>query len=186
MLFFLNIVYSFYPVRHVNPVKKLNKKLKTIILISDSHNLIRPEICEHVKNADYVIHAGDICSSKIYKEFRNLNDNITFVRGNMDRIQELPDVPETNVLSIAGYHFYILHEIEKLDLYPLRSFDFVVFGHSHKPEKYIKDKVLYLNPGSIGPRRFDLPISFAKVFINEDGEFKVEFFRVEKSNKETK
>jgi len=150
----------------------------TITLISDSHKLIRPEIREHVKNADYVIHAGDIGDGDTYKKFQNLNVNTTFVRGNMDRVQELPGIPETNVLSIAGFNFYILHEIEKLDLDPRGNFDFIVFGHSHKPEKYEKDNVMYLNPGSMGPRRFDYPISFAKVLINTNNEYKVEFHKI--------
>ncbi len=150
----------------------------TITVISDSHKLIRPEVCKPIQTADYVIHAGDIGDHKTYMDFQNLNSNIIFVRGNIDRDQEHPDIPENNVLSIAGHDFYIIHEIDKLNVNPKGIFDFVIFGHSHKPEKYTKNGVIYLNPGSIGPRRFKLPISFAKIVIDKDHEFTVKFFNI--------
>ncbi|MCH8127165.1 YfcE family phosphodiesterase [candidate division KSB1 bacterium] len=152
--------------------------MPTITVISDSHKLIRSEVCQPIQNADYVIHAGDIGSTKTYVDFQNLNANIIFVRGNMDRIQELPDIPETNAFSISGHDFYILHEIDKLDINPQGNFDIVIFGHSHKPGKYTKNGVLYLNPGSIGPRRFTLPISFAKIIIDKENQFTVKFFNI--------
>ncbi len=153
-------------------------KMKKIVIVSDSHELIRPEIEKHLISSDYVIHAGDIGSAGILRRFKKLNSNSTFVRGNMDKGLYFKDAPPTNALSAGEYSFYVIHDLERLDLDPAGQFDFVIFGHSHRPEMYKRDGVVYLNPGSIGPKRNKLPISMAVLTVNEDGDYDVNFIEI--------
>ncbi len=152
--------------------------MKKIAIVSDSHELIRPEIEKYLKAADYVIHAGDIGSFGTLKRFKALNPRTSFVRGNMDRSFISRDVPPTNVLSVSEYTFYIIHDVERLDLDPAGQFNFVIFGHSHKPEMYSKNDVVYINPGSIGPRRYKLPISMAMLRVKKHSDYKIDFIEV--------
>jgi len=123
-------------------------------LISDTHGLLRPEAVEALRGSDHIIHAGDVGDLAILDELRKIAP-VTAVRGNVDEGVELP--PTAVVQGI-----YVLHRIQDLDVDPTAAgFRAVVSGHSHKPGSFEKDGVLYINPGSAGPRRFRLPITVA-------------------------
>jgi putative phosphoesterase len=134
----------------------------TIGLISDTHGLLRPQAVEALRGSDFIIHAGDIGDPGILDELSRLAP-VTAVRGNIDRESPLP---ETQVLEAGGILVYVLHNIAELDLDPAAAgFHAVVAGHSHKPGWREKDGVLFVNPGSAGPRRFALPISLGRLRI---------------------
>jgi uncharacterized protein len=139
----------------------------TIGLISDTHGLLRPEALAALGGSDAVIHAGDIGDPAILIELARIAP-VSAVRGNVDRGDWAQAVPETEVLAAAGVLIYVLHNIDELDLDPaVAGFRVVVAGHSHKPAMREKDGVLYVNPGSAGPRRFSLPIALGRLVIAE-------------------
>jgi len=136
-------------------------------LISDTHGLLRPEALAALRGSDAIIHAGDIGDRVILTELARIAP-VSAVRGNIDRGDWALAVPETAVLEAAGVLIYILHNIDELDLDPAAAgFRVVVAGHSHKPATREKDGVLYVNPGSAGPRRFSLPIALGRLTIME-------------------
>ncbi len=145
-----------------------------IAVISDSHNQIRPEVEALLRSADAVIHAGDIACDETYDALKRINGRTTFVRGNMDRDLKVRQLPSTQALSLGGFEFYVLHDLGQLDLDPSGRFNFVVYGHSHRANEEQKDGVTFLNPGSIGPQRFNNLPSFASIELS-DGEAKVTF-----------
>ena len=137
----------------------------TIGVISDTHGLLRPEAIEALRGSDHIIHAGDVGDPRILERLGELAP-ITAVRGNVDVEPWARKIPQTNVLEIQGFTIYVLHDLEELDLNPESAgFAAVIYGHSHTPQKEFKKGVLYFNPGSAGPRRFDLPISVGKLFV---------------------
>jgi putative phosphoesterase len=139
----------------------------TIGLISDTHGLLRPEAVAALGGNDAIIHAGDIGDSAILTELARIAP-VSAVRGNVDRGNWAQAVPETEVLEAGGVLIYILHNIDELSLDPVAAgFKVVVTGHSHKPATREKDGVLYINPGSAGPRRFKLPIALGRLVIAE-------------------
>ncbi len=134
-------------------------------LISDTHGQMHPKALPHLERAgcQAILHAGDICSDATIAALSKLAP-VTAVGGNMDRS---PALPATEMLEIAGLTFYILHDLNRLELSPKAAgIDVVVFGHTHRPESFIHHGVLYINPGSAGPRRGHLPVSIALVEIN--------------------
>jgi len=132
---------------------------KRIGLISDTHGLLRPEACEALRGSELILHAGDVGKPEILEELRKIAPIIA-VRGNVDT--EMFALPPTELVSVRRRLVYLLHSLADLDLNPaVAGFSMVVSGHSHKPLVRSNDGVLYVNPGSIGPRRFKLPISFA-------------------------
>jgi uncharacterized protein len=134
-------------------------------LISDTHGLLRPEAIRFLRGSDFIIHAGDIGNAKVLEELKALAP-ITVVRGNNDKGSWADSIAETEVLQVDGVSIYVLHNIDELDLDPVAAgFRVVVFGHSHRPASETRDGVLYVNPGSAGPRRFKLPISIAELQI---------------------
>jgi len=133
-------------------------------IISDTHSLIRPEALKALDGASLIVHAGDIGSPIILDTLKGLAPVIA-IRGNIDKQDWAVPIPETEAFETLGKYFYVLHSLKDLDLEPAGQFDAVISGHSHKPECFIKEEVLYLNPGSAGPRRFKLPVSLAKVTI---------------------
>ncbi len=142
-------------------------------VISDTHGLLRPQVIDALKGCDFILHAGDVGDVDILRELRNVAP-VFAVRGNVDRRGPESKLPETQVVQVGGLHFYILHEINKLDLNPAAAgFAAVVYGHSHSPLSETRGKVLYFNPGSCGPRRFSLPISMGFLRIR-DGKLKSE------------
>lgn len=134
-------------------------------VISDTHGLLRPEALEALRGSDHIIHAGDIGSPEIIPELKKMAP-VTAIRGNVDVQTWARELPETEVVELAGKTIYVVHDVNAIDLNPKAAgFDVVISGHSHKPKQEIKDGVLYLNPGSAGPRRFKLPVSVGKVEI---------------------
>ncbi|MEM1260880.1 MAG: metallophosphoesterase family protein [Pseudomonadota bacterium] len=133
-------------------------------VISDTHSLLRPWAVEQLTGCDAIIHAGDIGSPQIVDELRAIAP-LTVIRGNIDKwARELPDI---EAVELGGVYFYVLHDLQTLDLDPAAAgFDVIVSGHSHKPRIDHREGVLFLNPGSAGPRRFSLPIALAIVTID--------------------
>lgn len=136
--------------------------MTTIGVISDTHGLLRPEAVEALRGSDYIIHAGDVGDPRILDQLRDIAP-LTAVRGNIDREAWARDLPKTDVLSVEGVDIYVLHDIADLDLKPeAAGFSAVIYGHSHVPKQETRNGVLYLNPGSAGPRRFRLPVTVAR------------------------
>lgn len=135
-------------------------------LISDTHGLLRSEAMRFLHRADHIIHAGDIGKPEIMDELRALAP-VTAVRGNNDRERWAARVPLTAVVKIERVSIYVLHNLAELDIDPAaESYRVVVAGHSHKPMIEKRDGVLYINPGSAGPRRFRWPIALGELQIS--------------------
>jgi hypothetical protein len=150
----------------------------TIIgVISDTHGLLRPEALDALKNSDHIIHAGDVGDPIILDRLREIAP-VTVVRGNVDHGPWAGKNPETDLLEIDGISIYVLHILEKLDLKPeAAGISAVIYGHSHVPKQEMKDNVLYFNPGSAGPRRFNLPITVGKLVL-QNGRIQSEIVRI--------
>lgn len=134
-------------------------------VISDTHGLLRPEALEALRGSEHIIHAGDIGAPEIVAELKKIAP-VTAIRGNVDVQTWAREFPETEVVELAKKTIYVIHDVNAIDLNPKAAgFDAVISGHSHKPKHEIKNGVLYLNPGSAGPRRFKLPISVGKLEI---------------------
>ena len=138
-------------------------------LISDTHSLLRSEALESLRGSDFIIHAGDICDAAVLEQLSRLAP-VTAVRGNNDRGAWAAAIPETNVLEVGATLLYVIHNIDELDIDPgAAGFHAVIYGHSHKPLIEEKHGVLFINPGSAGPRRFKLPVSTAQLLITSTG-----------------
>jgi putative phosphoesterase len=136
-----------------------------IAVLSDTHGLLRPELLPALAGVDHILHAGDIGDPAILETLRTIAP-VTAISGNIDRSGPCAQLPATEALELAGCLIYILHNLDDLDLNPAAaSIAAVIYGHSHKPSITHRDGVLYLNPGSVGPRRFTLPITFAILSI---------------------
>jgi len=137
------------------------QQAKRIGLISDTHGLLRKEAVEALRGVDLILHAGDVGKQEILEELRTIAP-VVVVRGNVDKQAWTQSLPETATVEEEGVSIYMLHDVNALDLNPAAAgFQIVVSGHSHKPGKYEKSGVLYINPGSAGPRRFKLPVTVA-------------------------
>ena len=150
-------------------------------LISDTHGLLREEAVEALRGSELIIHAGDVGKRAILDALRKLAP-VVVVRGNIDDGAWGKTLPLTAVAEIDGKTIYVLHNIHELDLDPaVAGFHVVVSGHSHKPARFEKTGVLYVNPGSAGPRRFNLPISVAHLDLRAQT-WKVDFIELEDRN----
>ncbi|HEU5196004.1 MAG TPA: metallophosphoesterase family protein [Methylomirabilota bacterium] len=137
----------------------------TLGVISDTHGLVRPEALRALAGVERIVHAGDIGTPEVLEVLERVAP-VTAVRGNNDRGAWAKAIPETDVLELGGVSLYLLHDLHELDLEPRAAgFAAVISGHSHQPKLEERDGVLYLNPGSAGPRRFKLPISLATLTI---------------------
>ena len=142
-------------------------------IISDTHGLLRPEACERLAGVDHIIHAGDIGRPEVIAGLRALAPT-TAIRGNIDRVDTdkgrwARGYPRTARLTLGGRSIHVLHDLNDLDLDPAAAgIDVVVSGHSHRPKIETVGGVLYLNPGSAGPRRFTLPIALATLELAGD------------------
>lgn len=135
-------------------------------LVSDTHGLLRAEALEALRGSDFIIHAGDIGNAGVLAELARLAP-VTAVRGNNDRGSWASNLRETEVLNVAELSIYVIHDIAKLDIDPVAAgFHAVISGHSHRPHAAERDGVLYVNPGSAGPRRFNLPVSVGRLSIS--------------------
>jgi len=154
--------------------------VKRIGLISDTHGLLRKEAAEALRGSELIIHAGDVGKPEILDALREIAP-VVAIRGNVDTEPWAQTLPETAVAEAGAAIIYVLHDVNALDLNPEASgFHIVVSGHSHKPGKAERDGVLYINPGSAGPRRFQLPITVAHLRLGRIP-FDVEFMNLEDS-----
>ena len=134
-------------------------KVSLIGLISDTHGLLRPEAKQALAGVDLIIHAGDIGTREVLDALTTLAP-VHAVRGNNDRGEWARSIPATQALELEGTSIYVLHDVSELDLDPAGAgFAAVVAGHSHRPGVHHRESVLYVNPGSAGPRRFTLPVT---------------------------
>ena len=134
-------------------------------IISDTHGLMRPEAITALHGSDLIIHAGDVGRPEVIDQLKAIAPTHA-VRGNVDTQSWARTLPETKVVEAGGHRLYVLHIVDALDLDPpTAGFAAVIYGHSHKPSIETRDGVLWLNPGSAGPRRFDLPVSVARVRV---------------------
>lgn len=132
-------------------------------LISDTHGLLRNEAIEALRGSELILHAGDVGDPEILKKLRSIAPVIA-IRGNIDTDPWADTLPATEAVSAAGVNIYMLHNLESLDLVPEGAgFAIVLSGHSHKPMQELRRNVLYINPGSAGPRRFQLPVTVARL-----------------------
>jgi len=140
-------------------VATLKKEPVIIGVISDTHNLLRPEVSTAFNGVDYIIHAGDIGSRDVLNSLETIAPTIA-VAGNTDSPMVFSDLDNTAILEINKINILAIHNIDHLDLDPKTAgIEIVVYGHSHKPSIEYKKEVLFFNPGSAGPVRFDLPVS---------------------------
>jgi hypothetical protein len=136
-------------------------------LISDTHGLLRPEAKAFLHGCNSIIHGGDIGSPSILEELAMLAP-ITAVRGNNDRGPWAESLHETALVKVGEVFIYVIHDLAQLDIEPSAAgVQVVVSGHSHKPSVKERDGVLFVNPGSAGPRRFKLPIAVAELMVAE-------------------
>jgi putative phosphoesterase len=134
-------------------------------LISDTHGLLRPEAIAFLKGSDFIVHGGDIGNAGILEALAAIAP-LTVVRGNNDREPWAEAIAETELVKFGGVHLYAIHDLAQLDIDPpAAGVRVVVSGHSHKPKIEEREGVLYVNPGSAGPRRFRLPISVAELIV---------------------
>lgn len=132
-------------------------------LISDTHGLLRPQALEALRGSELILHAGDVGKPEILTALWEIAPVIA-VRGNVDKSDWATELPETAVAEAGKVCLYVLHDVDSLDLNPAAAgFHVVVSGHSHQPGKFERNGVLYINPGSAGPRRFQLPVSVARL-----------------------
>jgi len=135
----------------------------TLGLISDTHGLLRPEALSALHGSDAIVHAGDIGECTILDQLNAIAPTYT-VRGNVDTERWCESLPRTEVVQLRDISIYVLHNLRELDLNPKAAgFQIVASGHTHKPDAHWDDGVLYLNPGSAGPRRLSLPICLARL-----------------------
>ena len=133
-------------------------------VISDTHGLVRPEALAALVGVEHIVHAGDIGNDAVLDALRAIAP-VTAVRGNNDKGSPLP---ETAMVTLGRCTLYVVHDVHELDLDPRAAgIDVVISGHSHKPVHQVRNGVLYLNPGSAGPRRFKLPIALARLQLPE-------------------
>ena len=138
-------------------------------VISDTHGLLRPEALQALEGAEHILHAGDVGNPEILSALNRVAP-ITTIRGNIDEGGACGHLPATELIELGGNSIYMLHDVKKLDLNPAAAgIAAVVFGHSHKPLLEWRRGVLFLNPGSAGPRRFQLPLTVACLHIEAAG-----------------
>jgi putative phosphoesterase len=145
--------------------KLLSPRKLTVGLISDTHGLLRQGAVDALRDSDVIVHAGDIGDPQILSQLSRLAP-VTAVRGNVDRGDWASSLPDTAVLTVGDAVILVIHNVAELDLDPAAAgFQAVVSGHSHQPGWHEKDGVLFVNPGSAGPRRFTLPISLGRLRV---------------------
>ena len=138
-------------------------------IISDTHGLLRPEVLKALKGVDHILHLGDVGKIHILDELRKIAP-LTAIRGNVDREGPCAKLPETEVFLAEGHYIYMLHDLSSIHLDPAAAkFAAVLSGHTHVPNFHTKRGVLYFNPGSCGPRRFELPVTVGLLRIDRKG-----------------
>ncbi len=141
----------------------MSRNPKTIGLISDTHGLLRPEALRALEGSDLIIHAGDVGNPEILETLKTIAP-VFAVRGNVDTDPWALALPESEVIEMDPATIYVLHDVHALDLDPVAAgFHVIVSGHSHKPSCTEHGGILFINPGSAGPRRFDLLVTIARL-----------------------
>ncbi len=139
-------------------------------VVSDTHGLLRPEVAPALAGVELILHCGDVGKFSILEELGKIAP-VTAIRGNIDREGKCAHLPETEVALAEGRYLYMLHDLKTLHLDPAAGcFVAVLSGHTHVPNFYMRKGVLYLNPGSCGPRRFDLPVTIALLTVPAKGD----------------
>jgi len=143
-------------------------------VISDTHGLLRPEVLLALAGVERILHLGDVGKVSILRELEKIAP-VTAVRGNVDHAGACDHLPETEVALVEGKYLYMLHNLNTLHLDPVAGrFAAVLYGHTHVPMTYKKKGVLYFNPGSCGPRRFQLPVTVGLLTVEDGGELRAE------------
>ena len=151
--------------------------MTTIGIISDTHGLLRPEALAALQGSNFIVHAGDIGDPAILDKLNEIAP-VTAVRGNVDHGAWAEKIPQTNVLEVEAISICVLHILDELDLKPeAAGFAAVICGHSHMPNQGTKNGVLYFNPGSAGPKRFDLPVSLGRLIV-ERGKIQTQIIKL--------
>jgi uncharacterized protein len=137
-------------------------------VISDTHGLLRPEAIRALQGCELIIHAGDVDKPEILSELRNIAPTVA-VRGNLDRGIWAQGLPRTRSVEVGQIRLYVIHNLEEFSIdAATEGFAAVISGHSHKPSITRKDGVLFVNPGSAGPRRFKLPATVALLRVTDN------------------
>lgn len=148
-------------------------------VISDTHDLLRPAVFEALSGVREIIHGGDVCKPEILEQLRTIAP-LRAVRGNCDRGEWASKLPHCDTFRAGPLLVHAVHDLNDLELDPAAAgLDLVIYGHSHQPKEELRRGVLYLNPGSAGPRRFTLPITLARVTAAPDAPLRVEFVDLE-------
>ena len=147
-------------------------------VVSDTHGLLRPEVVPVFAGVDLILHCGDVGKFSILEELGKIAP-VTAIRGNIDREGKCAELPETEVTLAEGRYIYMLHDLKTLHLDPAAGrFAAVLSGHTHVPNFYQRKGVLYLNPGSCGPRRFDLPMTIALLTVPAKGDLEAKIVHI--------
>ena len=146
-------------------LRKIERKHQRIGLIADTHGLLRPEALAALADSDLLIHAGDIGKPEVVAALKKIAPLVA-IKGNNDTDSWARHLPETKKITLGALKLYVIHNVKELSFDPAgRGFRVVISGHSHKPVIQTKDNVLFVNPGSAGPRRFKLPICVGKLLV---------------------
>lgn len=137
---------------------------RVVGVLSDTHGLLRPEAIRAFEGVDLIIHAGDVGSEEVIRALEKIAP-VKAVRGNVDKGEWARRLPTTETVEVGRALIYVVHDRTALDLDPRVGFKAVISGHSHRPSATMREGVLYLNPGSAGPRRFKLPVSVARLYV---------------------
>ena len=144
----------------------VNATPKLIGIISDTHGLVRPQAIEALKGVEMILHAGDVGNQEVLDTLNEIAP-VVAVRGNNDKGDWAESLPDWEVVEVGDVSIYMLHDVKEIDISPSGGgFQVVVSGHSHQPSVEERRGVLYVNPGSAGPRRFTLPVSLAHLHVN--------------------
>jgi putative phosphoesterase len=146
--------------------RRLSLKNGRVGLVSDTHGLVRPEALEALKGSEVIVHAGDIGKAEVLDSFSSIAPLIA-IRGNNDRDLWAKRIPDVLDLQINGIKIHVVHNVNELEADPANDgIRVIVSGHSHKPRLVERDGILFINPGSAGPRRFKLPVAVGKLWIH--------------------
>lgn len=158
--------------------RSLSHNHALIGLISDTHGLVRPQALAALEGVDWIIHAGDIGKSEVIESLKTIAPLVA-IKGNVDRDRWADSLPETKGLKIGAARIYLIHNVNELDFNPAaKGYQVVISGHSHKPSVITRDGVLFVNPGSAGPRRFKLPVALGKLRIHDDVKAEIVYLEI--------
>jgi putative phosphoesterase len=146
----------------------LDVKYGRVGVISDTHGLVRAEALAALKGSEVIVHAGDIGKPEVLESLRTIAPVIA-IRGNNDRGSWAKKLPDILTVQINGIGIYVIHNVNEVANHPAHDFRIIVSGHSHKPSAVTREGVLFVNPGSAGPRRFKLPVAVARLGIRSNG-----------------